>query len=343
MHDDRDRQARPTRFHSRVAALVGVAALAVGCAACSSSTSRSSTAAAAASSTSTSSKSEPVIGVSFYSNTIPLYVEMAQGMTKEAAAEHVKLDFQYAEDSASTQTSQIQDFVTEHVAAILCSPVSPQALITAYEGAKQAGIPMVSVANKVPDQYETTYVGGNWTQDGQLMMQWVVSHIGGSGPIIELTGPPTISFVHDMSTGWADVLAKNPKVKVVSDLAGDLSETGGLTDATNALTANPDAKAVVTDSDEVALGALEAMKNLHISPKTVLVTGQDGDPPNIASIKTPDGQAYDQALKPITWGELAVKTAVGVIHGTKYGPLVATPMQQVTRSNVDSLSASALQ
>jgi len=336
-----NRPAPTGRRRSRAAVALSVAALALGAAACSS-TSSSATSTAAKSSTGTHG-AEPVIGVSFYSNTIPLYVEMAIGMKKEAAAEHVKLNFQYADDSASTQTSQIENFVTEHVAAILCSPVSPQALISAYQQADHAGIPIISVANKVPDQYETTYVGGNWTQDGKMMMQWVVDHIGASGQIVELTGPPTISFVHDMSVGWADVLAKYPKVKVVSDLAGELSETGGLTDATDALTAHPDVKAVVTDSDEVALGALEAMHNLHISPKTVLVTGQDGDPPNIASIKSGDGQAYDQALKPVTWGELAVKTAVGIIHGKKYGPLVATPVQIVTRSNVDSLSASALQ
>lgn len=322
-------------------ALLGVAALTVGVAV--SSSIGSSAASAAVKRSASHRGAEPVVGVSFYSNTIPLYVEMATGMTKEAAAEHVKLDFQYAENSASTQMSQIQDFITEHVAAILCSPVSPQALVSAYQDADHAGIPIISVANKVPDKYERTYVGGNWTQDGQMMMRWVVTHIGRSGSIVELTGPPTISFVHDMSTGWADVLAKNPKVKVVSDLAGALSETGGLTDATNALTANPNVKAVVTDSDEVALGALEAMHNLHISPKKVLVTGQDGDPPNIASIKSGDGQAYDQALKPVTWGELAVRTAVGVLHGKKPGPLVATPVQIVTRSNVHSLRASALQ
>lgn len=332
----------PRRWHRRAGVSLAAVAVALGAAACGSASS-SSSAAASRSSGSGSSGSEPTIGVSFYSNTIPLYVEMAKGMESEAAAEHVKLDFQYANDSASTQTSQIQDFVTEHVSAILCSPVSPQALVSAYQGAKSAGIPIISVANKVPDQYETTYVGGNWQQDGQQMMQWVVQNIGGSGDIVELTGPPTISFVHDMSAGWSQVLAKHPSVKVVSNLAGALSETGGLTDATNALTAHPNVKAVVTDSDEVALGALEAMKNLHINPKTVLVTGQDGTPSNIASIKTPDGQAYDQALKPVTWGELAVETAKEIIGGKHVGPLVATPMQVVTRANVNSLSAKALQ
>lgn len=333
------RPARP--WHRRAGASVAAVAVALGAAACGSSA--TSSASVAGSRSSGSSGSEPVIGVSFYSNTIPLYVEMAKGMTEQAAASHVKLDFQYAGDSASTQTSQIQNFVTEHVSAILCSPVSPVALVPAYQAARAAHIPIISVANKVADQYETTYVGGNWQSDGQQMMQWVVNAIGGKGDIVELTGPPTISFVHDMSAGWAQVLAAHRGVKVVSDLAGALSETGGLTDATNALTAHPNAVAVVTDSDEVALGALEAMHNLHIDPKTVLVTGQDGDPPNIASIKTPDGQAYDQALKPVTWGELAVKTAVRVVHGAHVGPLVATPMQVVTRQNVASLSAKALQ
>lgn len=289
------------------------------------------------------SKAEPVIGVSFYSNTIPLYVGMAAGMKEEAAAEHVKLYFQYAEDNASTQTSQIEDFVTEHVSAILCSPVSPQALIPAYQQVDAAHIPIISVANEVPAKYQTTFVGDNQQRLGAEMMQWVVQHIGGSGPIVELTGPPTISFVHDMSQGWASVLAHYPQVKVVSDLAGSLSETGGLTDATNALTANPDAKAVVTDADEVALGALEAMQNLHISPKTVLVTGQDGDPPNLASIKSGDGQAYTQALEPIHWGELAVQTAVEVLHGMNVGSFVEAPTQVVTRSNINTLNLQALQ
>lgn len=330
------RHPRPARpWRRRAAASVAAAAVALSAAACGSG--------AASSAASGSPRKEPVIGVSFYSNTIPLYVEMATGMNKEAAAEHVKLDFQYAEDSASTQTSQIENFVTEHVAAILCSPVSPQALIPAYQQVDQARIPIISVGNEVPTRYQTTYVGDNQQQLGEEMMQWVAQHIGGSGPIIELTGPPTISFVYNMSQGWAHALAKYPKIKVVSDLSGSLSETGGLTDATNALTANPNAKAVVTDADEVALGALEAMSNLHISPKTVLVTGQDGDPPNLASIRSGDGQAYTQSLEPVHWGELAVKTAVEVLHGKHFGPTVEAPTQVVTRSNIDKLNIRALQ
>lgn len=335
-------EQRPTpRWHriNWAAALVGVATLAVGSAACSSTSSSGAPAAASKA----NSGAEPVIGVSFYSHSIPLYVGMATGMNKEAAAEHVRLEFQYAGDSASTQTAQIEDFVTEHVSAILCSPVSPQALIPAYQQADHAGIPIISVGNEVPRRYQTTYVGDNQVQLGQEMMQWVVQKIGGSGPILELTGPPTISFVHDMSQGWAEVLAKYPKVEVVSDLAGPLSETGGLTNATNALTAHPNVKAVVTDADEVALGALEAMSNLHISPKTVFVTGQDGDPPNLASIRSGDGQAYTQSLEPIHWGQLAVKTAVQVLHGQHLGPIVEAPTQVVTRSNVGKLSTKALQ
>src|SRR5919109_67782 len=91
---------------------------------------------------SSGARPQPVIGISFYTNTIPLYVDMRKGMEQEAKAKGVQLRFSYASNDAATQSSQVADFVTRKVSLILCSPVSVNALVPAYNQARQAGVPI---------------------------------------------------------------------------------------------------------------------------------------------------------------------------------------------------------
>ncbi len=272
------------------------------------------------------------IGVAFYSQTIPLYVDMRAGMIAEAAKRGVDLEFQYSGPDAQQQANQIANFVTKKVDLILCSPFDKNALINAYKAARAAGVPIMSVANDIADQSnEEAFVGTDWSRFGRMEMTAVVKAIKGSG------------FVYGWHQGALQVLAKNPNVKVVADLNGPLTIEAGLNEANNILTAHPDVKALVANSDELAQGAAQALKEHGIKPGTVFVAGWDGYPQTVTMIKNNAGIDYTIANGGFSWGALAVDTAADFLAGKKLKQkMVFKTLYEVTHENVNSLTDAQL-
>jgi ABC-type sugar transport system substrate-binding protein len=284
------------------------------------------------------------IGVAFYSQTIPLYVEMRAGMEAEAAKRGVDLEFQYSGPDAQQQSNQIANFVTKKVDLILCSPFDKNALLNAYKAARAAGVPVISVANSLasaPD--EDAYVGSDWSKFGVLEMTAAIKAIGGKGPIGIIEGPPPISFVFGWDQGVQSVLAKNPNVTVAAKLNGALTIEAGLTEASNILTAHPDVKAIVAVSDELAEGAAQALKERGIAPGKVWVGGWDGYPQVVDMIKNNAGIDYTISNRGYTWGVLAIDTAADFLAGKKpKAHAVENPTIEITHANVNKLSAAEI-
>jgi ABC-type sugar transport system substrate-binding protein len=284
------------------------------------------------------------IGVAFYSQTIPLYIEMRKGMEAEAAKRGIDLEFQYSGPDAQQQSNQIANFVTKKVDLILCSPFDKNALQNAYKSARAAGVPVISVANDIADQsLEDAFVGSDWSKFGKMEMTAAIKAIHGSGPIAIIEGPPAIGFVFGWHQGAMEVLGKNPDVKVVADLNGPLTIEAGLNAASNVLTAHPDVKAIVSTTDELAEGTAQALKERGIAPGKVFVAGWDGYPQVIEMIKNNSGIDYTINNAGYSWGVLAIDTAADFLNGKKpKSKMVENTTYEVTKENVNRLTPAQL-
>lgn len=289
-------------------------------------------------------KKHYTIGVSFYTNALPIYINMADGMKTEAKKLGVTLDFSYANFSASEQSNQINDFVTRHVNMIMASPVSYNALVPAYKAAKSAGIPIFSVANNVPLKDETGFVGQNIIRVGEEQINFVSKQLHGHGQVAEIAGPPTIYFVGQEKIGWRKALAKHKGLHLVAtETDATLSTATGLTLADDILTAHPTVKAIVSSVDTIALGAAEALQQQGVTPGTVVLAGLDGDPRVVAQIKHNGYIRFTVSELGKTWGKIAVKTANSFLNGHKpKHKSVTTPYQIITTSNVHKLTKKQL-
>jgi ribose transport system substrate-binding protein len=280
------------------------------------------------------------IGVSFYSNVIPLYVEMEEGMRDKADELGVELEFAYADNSAENQSNQINTFITTGVDLILASPVDAAALTPAYQQARAAGIPIISVANKVAnDADEDAYVGPDLVDQSARTLERVVEGMGGEGQLLLLSGPPQITFVQLQQTGWDQVLADNPGIEVVDTaVVPDLSTAGAVDATAAALSANPGVTGILASIDDMALGAIQAADAAGIAPEDIFVAGWDGGPAAVEAIKA---GTYDLTLsqKPYTWGQIAVETAVDWLNGEKPDEhRVDTPDVFIDQENVNTLT-----
>jgi ribose transport system substrate-binding protein len=279
------------------------------------------------------------VGVSFYSQLIPLYVEMRKGMEEEAGKRGVQLQFTYSGNDAQQQSNQIANFVTQHVDLILCSPVDSAGLVLAYQQARKAGIPVISVANKVPDKDEDAFVGVDLEKAGEMEMGAAIQALHGKGTAALIEGPPQIAFVQQWKSGVQKALSKAPGVKIVADLNGGLTQNDGLTEANNILTAHPDVKAIVAVSDQTALGAAQALKERSIPAGKVWLSGWDGYPEVVDQIKNGGYIQYTIANRPFTWGQIAVDVAADWLAGKKPKQhIVRTPILAIDRANASKLT-----
>jgi ABC-type sugar transport system substrate-binding protein len=304
------------------------AALAMVLAGCSGSSSSESTAPASQDAAASSSAAAPTeetaasddkpltIGVSFYSQQIPLFVEMLEGVNDLAAEKGVEIVFADGGGSAEEQTNQIENMITSGVDAIIASPVDATAMVPAYKSAQAAGIPIFSAANKVADEFESGFVGPDLVSYATQTMDRIIECMGGEGDLVLITGPPQISFVQLQQMGWDASLANHPNVNVVQTLVDeDLSTVKAVDLANSALTANADVKGIMSSTDNIAVGVVQAIDGQGIDSSTICTAGWDAQPNAIELVK--EG-SYDLTLSYLAykWGQVALETAIAAAQGS---------------------------
>jgi ABC-type sugar transport system substrate-binding protein len=290
--------------------------------------------------------SDPLqIGVSFYNENLPLYVQMKQGMEQYAEEHDVEVLFADAENNASTQTDQINTYITRGVDAIIASPVDANALIPAYRQANSAKIPIFSVGNRLSDEsVEAAYIGPDLAEQATRTMDRLIELMGGTGHILAITGPPQIAFVQLQEQGWKVALEKARGVRVVQTLVDpDLSKAGALDQALAGLRSNPGVTGIIASNEQVALGAIQAVDELGLDHDSIAIVGWNAPPEAVDAVRA---GTYDVTLsqKAITWGQASMKTVVAWLDGDKpVGHRINTPDVFLDAENVGELTPQDLQ
>jgi ABC-type sugar transport system substrate-binding protein len=257
------------------------------------------------------------IGVSFYDNkVIPLYVQMEKGMLDAAEAAGMDIEFSYANFDPAAQVDQIEQFVTQGVDLILVTPFDRNVLIPAYESAREAGIPILSFANRVDEEYEDLFLGNDWAVMGDLMMQAVANDLGGEGTVALISGPPEVDVARQVNEGWQGVLDANPGLEVVAELTDpDMSQGIGLDLANTLLASSPDVDAIVCTIDQICLGAVQAVDEQGIAQDDVFIASMDADAEAVEQVRSGTGIDFTISQRGDTWGRQAIAVATDVLQG----------------------------
>jgi ABC-type sugar transport system substrate-binding protein len=281
------------------------------------------------------------IGVSFYDNkVIPLYIQMEQGMEEQAEELGAEATFSYANFDPAGQVDQIQQYITQQVDVILVTPFDRNALLPAYEAARDADIPIISFANKVDDEHEDLFVGRDWSEMGALEMEATAQHLGGEGKVALIAGPPEIDVARQVSEGWHSVLDENPGLELVEELTDpDMSREKGLDLANTLLAANPDVQAIACTIDQICLGAAQAIDEQGLSHDDIFLASLDADAESVEQVKVGTGVDYTIGMKGATWGRQIIEVAIDYLNGDQPSEhMVESDYVVVDAESVDSLT-----
>jgi ribose transport system substrate-binding protein len=236
-----------------------------------------------------------------------------------------------ANEDKVKQINGVQDLVARGVKGILISPIDAVGVNAAYDAAKAGNVPIVSVARGSTSPNQTLHVAMDEKQIGRDIAEWTAKTIGGEGKVAMLLGPSGAPTFRNLGDGFAEVMAKHPKIQIVSKSDGPLTRERGVKQTEDALVANPDLKAIYTANDDVALGAMQAVLAAN---KTTLVTGMNGVPPALRAVK--DGKlAMTIELNPVLWGRLGVDVLAQYLKGDKVEPRVFIKHVIIDKTNID--------
>lgn len=258
------------------------------------------------------------IGASLLTQQHPFYLELAQAMKNRAQRDGVRIDLSIANQDLNKQISDVEDFISKKVDAIILSPVDSSGVKAAVLKAHAAGIPVITVdiaANGVEVAAHVAtdnYAGG--VKAGELMARAT----GGKGKIGVLHYPAVQSVV-DRVEGFRKALAAHPGMKIVSVQPG-ITRAEALAAAQNMLQAHPDLAGIFGFGDDAALAALASVKAAHKLAQ-VKVVGFDGMAEARAAVDREPAFVGVIRQYPDQMGARAVELALEVLAGRKVGKL----------------------
>ncbi|MFF3376926.1 substrate-binding domain-containing protein [Streptomyces sp. NPDC002680] len=278
-----------------------------------------------------SSASTQKVGLSLSTLNNPFFVQIRAGAQAEAKKLGVDLTVTDAQNDASQQANQLENFTSSGLGAIIVNPVDSDATGPAARSVNKSGIPLVAVDRSVNGAETDTLVASDNTAGGRLAAKALAEKLGGTGTIVVLQGQAGTSASRERGAGFTEGLKAYPGIKVVAKQPADWDRTKGLDVMTNLLQANPDINGVFAENDEMALGAIKALGSK--AGKSVSVIGFDGTPDGLKAVA--DGSLYASvAQQPKELGRIAVENALRVAEDKSVEKTVMVPVKVVTKENV---------
>ncbi|WP_442816436.1 ABC transporter permease/substrate-binding protein [Streptomyces sp. NBC_01304] len=282
-------------------------------------------------STSSSGGKDLKLGMAVSTLNNPFFTEMRAGAQAEAKKQGIDLTVTDAQNDASQQANQLQNFTSGSMSAVIVNPVDSDAVGPSVRGANKAGIPVVAADRGVNKAETATLVASDNVAGGRQAAKTLADKLGGKGKIVILQGQAGTSASRERGQGFAEGIKEYPGIEVVAKQPADFDRTKGLDVMTNLLQSHADVDGVFAENDEMALGAVKALGAK--AGKQVAVVGFDGTPDGLKAVEA--GTLYASvAQQPRELGRMAVQNAIKAAQDKKIAAVVKVPVKVVTAKNV---------
>ena len=270
------------------------------------------------------------IGMTLYSLKNEYTVRLANAAEDEAEKLGIELTVYDGNYDASTQISQVETMIADGCDGIILNPQDAEACSPCVDKAVEAGIPIVGVNTRVKNDKLTSYVGSEDVKAGEMETQALLDKVGTDAKIVIIEGPMGQSAQIERREGIQNILDKNPGVEVLAEKTANWSRSEAMTLMETWITTYGDEiDAVVSENDEMALGAREAIEAAGMDIPCI---GIDGITDAVTAVSNGKMIASDfqNAEGQITG---ALETAVKCVNGEDFEKEVWIPFEMITPDN----------
>jgi ribose transport system substrate-binding protein len=236
------------------------------------------------------------------------------------------------ETQVMQQINLLEDQISRQIDGLVVAPLRPAAAKTVLEKAVNRGIPVITIDTDANFEGKTSFAGTGNFQAAQKAGNYMAEKLSGQGEIAIVRGAAG-DYVHDQRVdGFLDAVS-DTNIKVVSTQPADSQRGKAVSVMQNILQTYPNIDGVYGTNDEMALGALRALKSSNVG-EDVTVIGFDGSPDAIKSIRN-GGLTATVKQDSYNIGYTGVELMVKTLNSEEVPEVVPVPTKIINKSNVD--------
>lgn len=261
----------------------------------------------------------------------PFWAAVEKGALETAAAWGLDVSVMSppAESDVQSQIAQIEDAIAQGVAGIALAPTDPAALAPVVEEARAQGVQVVFV-DTMGSNEGVTFIGTDNMAGAALAAQYLCDALDDGEQVAILQGIITQSTGQARATGSHDGLAACA-LEIVSEIPADWDTAKAQQAVEDILTAYPELDGIFASNDNMALGAVEAVKQAGLLD-AITIVGFDANP-NAADAVLAGELEATIAQAPYNMGKFGVESLVKLINGEMLDPVVDTGTVLVDLAN----------
>ena len=281
-------------------------------------------------------KGTKTIGVSLLTRGHIFYRDLEEGLKKEAAKNNYQLIITSADFDLGKQISQVEDFISRKVDAIIVCPVDSKGIGPGIIEANKANIPVFTADIAAEEGKVICHIASDNIQGGKLAGEYIAKYLNGKGKVA-LIDQPAITSVLDRVQGFKEAISKYPGIEIVADVNGQGVRDRSLQAATDVLQAHPDLNGIFGINDDSALGALDAVQQYN--KKNVIIIGYDATPPAVDAILKGTHLKADVVQYPEKIGEQTIQMIKKYIDGEKVPAKLPVDVGIVDKTSLEKTSS----
>ncbi|WP_373779257.1 ribose ABC transporter substrate-binding protein RbsB [Glaesserella sp.] len=275
---------------------------------------------------STSAMAKETIALAISTLDNPFFVTLKEGAEKKAKELGYNLVVLDSQNDPAKELSNVEDVTVRGAKVLLINPTDSEAVGTAVAVANKKNIPVITLDRGANKGNVVSHIASDNVAGGKIAGDFIAEKVGKNAKVIQLEGIAGTSAARERGEGFKQAVEAN-QFELLASQPADFDRTKGLNVMENLLASHGSAKAVFAQNDEMALGALRAIK---ASGKNILVVGFDGTDDAVKAVN--GGQlAATIAQQPEKIGELGIEAADKVLKGEKVDAQIPVPLKVISK------------
>ena len=258
--------------------------------------------------------------------------QIKDAFAAKAQADGIEVEFLDAKSDGNMQIDQLNEAISGGAGAIILLAADGTSIVKTIEKANDAGIPIITVNRSVAGG-KVLRAYSDDKEAGRMQGEYMAAHLPPNAKVVYLQGDGTQDSAVGRWEGFKEAcLDKRSDVQLLSLVDAGWSKAEALKTMMLWMNMFPEINGVVAGNDEMALGAVAALKGAN-RLKGCLVSGVDATPAGLAAVETGEmAQTVKQDAK--AQGEGALTLAEGFIKGNPPSGDLAIPFTSITADNI---------
>ena len=250
----------------------------------------------------------------------PFRIAETQSIKDEAAKIGIpaaNLQTTNANSQFNKQIADVEQMIDSGVQLLVIAPLNSDGWDSVFAKASAKKVPIITIDRKINADSCTdflTFIGSDFEEQGKRAADKMAAALGNKGTVAILLGSPGNNVTTLRTKGFKDQIAKvAPDIKIEFEQTGQFSREEGQKVSEQLLQSNSDINGIYAENDEMALGAIVALKGAGKKAGDVKIVTIDGTKGAVQGII--DGWIYSVIESNPRFGPLAFETATKFFNG----------------------------